>query len=257
MYVAELQFRIIADTSYPVAEQAIRSYLETLIFNGQLLGREFPTYLQHDHFISRVTLPETTALATEYHSPAAKQALLALGDAGLAFPKMSVLGEDLMSNHTDPCGVPAALILYCRFGLMNSALYCAEHFAPVPLYKLLPTSGPDHQGLIRWQLQFQALDEIQMQEQRVLPKVAQNSLQQLNSTLNRQGRAFAAKIAKQQQLPVYFALYSGTSHNCAGESDKKCPGCGADWRLPEPMHQLFDFQCQDCRLLSNIAWQCQ
>jgi len=257
MYVAELQFNIIADTSYPVAEQAIRNYLETLIFNGQILGREFPTYLQQDAFISRIILPETAALASHHHSASAKQALMALGDAGLAFPKLSVLGEDLMSNHTDPCQAPAALILYCRFGLMNSVLYCAEHFAPVPLYRFLPTSGPDHQDLIRWQLQFQALDEIQMQEQRVLPKVAENSLQQLHSTLNRQGRKFAAKIARQQQVPVYFALYSGSSDHCDAEADKPCPGCGKAWRLAESLHQLFDFQCQQCQLVSNIPWQCQ
>lgn len=257
MYVAELQFHIIADTSYPVAEQAIRHYLETLIFNGQILGREFPTYLQQDSFISRIILPETTALASQHHSTTAKQALMALGDAGLAFPKLAVLGEDLMSNHTDPCEAPAALILYCRFGLMNSVLYCAEHFAPVPLYRFLPTSGPDHQDFIRWQLQFQALDEIQMQEQRVLPKVAENSLQQLHSSLNRQGRFFAAKISRQQQVPVYYALYSGSSDNCDTAVAKKCPGCGCAWRLAQPLHQLFDFQCQQCRLLSNIPWQCQ
>ena len=257
MYVAELQFNIIADTSYQVAEQAIRRYLETLIFNGQIIGREFPTYLQQDCFISRIIMPETTALASHHHSTVANQALMALGDAGLAYPKLSVLGEDLMSNHTDPCQTPASLILYCRFGLMNSILYCTEHFAPVPLYRFLPTSGSDHQDLIRWQLQFQALDEIQMQEQRVLPKIAENSLQQLNSMLNRQGRKFAAKIAQQQQVPVYFALYSGSSSDCEIEADKCCPGCGQSWRLAEPLHQLFDFQCQRCLLVSNIAWQCQ
>lgn len=257
MYVAELRFEIIADTSYQLAEQAIRHYLEKLIFHGQILGREFPTYLQQDCFISRIIMPETVALASHHHSKAAQQALLALGEAGLAFPKLSVLGEDLMSNHTDPCQMPTSLILYCRFGLMNSVLYCAEHFAPVPLYRFLPTSGPDHQDLIRWQLQFQALDEIQMQEQRVLPKVAENSLQQLHSRLNRQGRKFAATISRQQQVPVYFALYSGSSHNCMTEADKCCPGCGQAWHLSAPLHQLFDFQCQRCLLVSNIAWQCQ
>jgi predicted nucleic acid-binding Zn ribbon protein len=257
MYVAELQFSIIADTSYSLAEQAIRNYLEALIFNGQVLGREFPTYMQQDNFISRIILPETAALASHHHSKVANQALLALGDAGLAFPKLSVQGEDLMSNHTDPCQSPAALILYSRFGLMNSVLYCAEHFAPVPLYRFAPTSEADHQDLIRWQLQFQALDEIQMQETRVLRKTAENSLQQLHSTLNRQGRKFASQIARQQKIPVYFALYSGSSEHCDSEADKCCPGCGKAWLLEEPLHQLFDFQCQHCYLVSNIAWQCQ
>lgn len=257
MVVAELRFTIIKDTSYAMAEHAIRHYLEALIFNGQILGREFPTFLQQDCFISRVVLAEPSAMAHEHHSASSKEALMALGKAGLAFPKLSILGEDLMSNHTDPCATPQALFLYCRFGLMNSVLYCAEHFAPVPLYRFKPTSGSDHQDLIRWQLQYQALDEIQMQEQRVLPKIAENSLQQLHSSLNKQGRKFATKIAKQQGVPVYYALYSGSSHHCDAEIDKCCPSCGQAWRLQKPLHQLFDFQCHRCLLVSNIAWQCQ
>ncbi len=58
MYSAELQFRIIGDTSYAAAETAIRVYLEALIFQGQILGREFPTAFQQEQFVSRVVLPE-------------------------------------------------------------------------------------------------------------------------------------------------------------------------------------------------------
>ena len=68
MWVAELRFRIIADTSYTDAEAAIRCYLESLIFQGQILGREFPTYLVQDEFVSRVILPATVSLATKFRS---------------------------------------------------------------------------------------------------------------------------------------------------------------------------------------------
>ena len=40
MLVAELEFKIIADTSFAEAERGIRYYLEKLIFQGQILGRE-------------------------------------------------------------------------------------------------------------------------------------------------------------------------------------------------------------------------
>lgn len=257
MWVAELAFKIIANTSYQQAETAVRRYLEALIFHGQVLGREFPTYLAGDEFISRVILPAEDALQQQYHSSKGQQQLLALGEAGLAFPKLQLLGQDLMSNHTDPCQSPAALILYCRFGFTNSVLYCAEHFAPLPLYLVPPTSALDHEDLVRWQLQYQALDEIQMQEQRVLLKTAEQSLQGLQSKLNQQGRRFAKKLSTQLQKPVYYALYSGSSEDCELEADKCCPGCGGQWRLSEPWHQLFDFCCPACQLVSNIAWQCQ
>ncbi len=257
MWVAELRFRIIADTSYTDAEAAIRCYLESLIFQGQILGREFPTYLAQDEFVSRVILPATDALHSQHHSKRGLQALQALGTAGIAYPKQEVLGEDLMSNHTDPCSDSETYILYCRFGHSNSVLYCGEHFAPVPLYRADATSEQDHEDLIRWQLQYQALDEIQMQEKRVLDKTAERSLQSLHSTLNQQGRRFAGQLEKSLQKPVYYALYSGSSLDCSLEINKCCPGCGNSWTLAEPLHELFDFQCDPCRLLSNIAWQCQ
>lgn len=257
MLVAELHFRIVADTSYAIAETAIRSYLECLIFQGQILGREFPTVLQQDIFISRIVIPASDALVGRHHSARGLQALEKLESAGLSYPKLQILGEDLMSNHTDPCSETSGYILYCRFGLMNSVLYCQEHFAPVPLYRLPQTDQQDHEALIRWQLQYQALDEIQMQEQRVLPHTAERSLQQWQSRLNQQGRRLAQQLSRQLSKPVFYALYSGSSTDCSLEPTKRCPSCHSDWRLDAPWHQLFDFKCQDCQLVSNIAWECQ
>jgi len=256
VYLAQLQLKVIADTDFSTAEAAIRHYLEALIFNGQILGREFPTAWQQDGFLSRVVLPAEQALQTAYHSNRAIDALEQLAVAGLAYPQLSVLGMDLMSQHTDPCHKPTSLIVYSRFQDSCSAVRCAEHFAPVPLYQL-HTEEPDHEALIRWQLQYQALDEIQMQQSRVLKKTAERSLQQLHSALNRQGRQLARQLEQANKLPVYYALYSGSSDNCADEAGKTCPGCGKAWRLSQPMLEMFDFKCEPCRLLSNIAWECQ
>lgn len=255
MYVAELSFLVIGDTSYSAAETAIRHYLEALIFRGQMLGREMPTYFRHDCFVSRVQLPAPDALLQQHHSERGLSALRQLGAAGLALPKLNVLGEDLMANHTDPCKAPSALILYSRFALQNSPVYCAEHFAPVPLYQLAPRV--DFEALIRWQLQYQALDEIQMQQHSVLLKSAERALQQPNSKLNQSGRTLARQLSKLCSKPVYYALYRGSSDNCATEIKRHCPACGAPWHLPETWHQLFDFRCDHCQLVSNIAWQCQ
>lgn len=256
MYVAELKFKVIADTDFTSAESAIRRYLETLIFNGQALGREFPTAWQQDNFCTRIVIPEQHALQQPFHSKRGIKALQHLSEAGLAYPQSAVLGMDLMSQHTDPCPKPPFLLLYSRFNDTCSALRCGEHFAPVPVYKL-QTDSEDHEALIRWQLQYQALDEVQMQHSRVLNKAAERSLQQINSVLNRQGRKLARQYERLNQLPVFYALYSGSSKDCAVEATKCCPGCGQNWRLAEPLHQIFDFKCEQCRLVSNIAWDCQ
>lgn len=256
MYLAQLEFKVIADTDFSSAERAIRRYLEQLIFNGQVLGREFPTAWQQDRFNCRIVLPAQDALEQRCHSERGLTALQQLADAGLAYPQLQILGMDLMSQHTDPCPHADAYILYSRFNDTCSAVRCAEHLAPVPLYRL-HTKQQDHEALIRWQLQYQALDEIQMQQSRVLRKSAERSLQQLHSNLNRQGRKLARQLERSQNKPVYYALYSGSSANCSKEASKTCPGCGAPWHLAEPWHDIFDFRCEPCRLVSNIAWDCQ
>jgi len=255
MYLAELRFKIIADTSLTTAEHAIRRYLEALIFNGQIIGREFPTAWQQDAFCSRVVLAAEDALHPKWYSEKARIAEQQLGAAGLGYPQLQLLGQDLLSQPS--ClSMPASLLLFTSFADTCSPVRCAETLQPVPLY-WLNTADTDHEALIRWQLQFQALDEIQLQEQRVLEKVAENSLQQLNSKLNRMGRQLARQLSKANQTSVYYALYSGSSSDCSQESKKRCPGCGSHWRLTEPVADLFDFRCDHCLLLSNIAWECQ
>lgn len=255
MYLAELRFKIIADTNLTAAEHAIRNYLEALIFNGQVIGREFPTAWQQDAFTSRVVIPTEDALQKKWHSSKGLQAQQQLGAAGLAYPQLQLLGPDLLSQAS--CSkMPEQLLLFTSFADTCSAVRCADTLQPVPLYWLTP-ANIDHEALIRWQLQFQALDEIQLQEQRVLQKVAENSLQQLNSKLNRMGRQLARQLSKTNNIQIYYALYSGSSKNCSKEAEKRCPSCGAHWKLALPKAELFDFCCEPCLLLSNIAWECQ
>jgi predicted nucleic acid-binding Zn ribbon protein len=256
MYLAELQFKVINDTDFSRAEAAIRRYIEALIFNGQVLGREFPTGWRQDCFTSRLVLPEEQALLRKHHSCRGLDALEQLAKAGLSYPQLQLLGMDLMSPHTDPCDKAHSYILYSRFSDTCSAMRCITHLAPVPLYQL-KTAAVDHERLIRWQLQYQALDEIQMQQDRVLRKSAERSMQQLHSELNRQGRQLAKQLEIANNKAVYYALYSGSSTDCTQDASKRCPGCGSDWRLAQPLHNVFDFKCDPCRLLSNIAWDCQ
>lgn len=255
MYLAELRFKIIADTNLTAAEQAIRCYIEALIFNGQVIGREFPTAWQQDAFVSRIVLPTEDALQPRWHSSKGRQAEQQLSLAGLAYPQLQLLGQDILSQAT--ClELPSQFVLFTSFADTCSPVRCADTLQPVPLY-WLKSATADHEALIRWQLQFQALDEIQLQEQRVLQKTAENSLQQLHSKLNRMGRQLAQQLSKENDSDFYYALYSGSSADCSLEAEKCCPGCGNNWRLNAPMAELFDFRCEHCLLLSNIAWECQ
>ena len=53
---------------------------------------------------------------------------------------------------------------------------------------------------------------------------------------------------------TFYFLSKGRGRSRAAEQARLCPGCGGDWLLEEPRHDCFDFRCESCRLLSNIAW---
>ena len=50
MYIVELCFECYRDTSLGEAERAIVNYLDMLRYQGQILGREFPTSMHDGYF---------------------------------------------------------------------------------------------------------------------------------------------------------------------------------------------------------------
>ncbi|MFA0698754.1 DUF2310 family Zn-ribbon-containing protein, partial [Vibrio sp. 10N.222.49.C9] len=55
-------------------------------------------------------------------------------------------------------------------------------------------------------------------------------------------------------VPTYYYLYQVGGESLKQEQQRKCPKCGGEWLLDEPLHDMFHFKCDSCRLLSNISW---
>ena len=64
----------------------------------------------------------------------------------------------------------------------------------------------------------------------------------------------AAKIEENADIPTYYYLYRVGGINLKSEQQRRCPQCDGDWALKESIHQVFDFKCDDCRLVSNLSW---
>ncbi|OZT82185.1 hypothetical protein CIK04_28415, partial [Vibrio sp. 03_296] len=56
------------------------------------------------------------------------------------------------------------------------------------------------------------------------------------------------------KVPTYYYQYRVGGHSLAEEQARKCPKCGGEWLLDEPLHDIFYFKCDDCRIVSNISW---
>lgn len=252
MYVVELTFECFEDTTLSRAEQALLGYLDALRYNGQILGRELPTSLQDGCFKSRVVCPEPESLHPRHHSQQVEVAEQRLHQAGLLAPKVQLEGPDLFSDSTDPCPQPSWQVLYTSYLHTCSPLRCGEHFAPIPLYRIPPVANGDHKQVIKWQEDWEACDQLQMNGS-IAEHAALHELGDVDSRLFRRGWDLCKRIQYLTKVPTYYYLYRVGGHRDE-ELSRPCPQCGQPWRLAEPLHDIFDFKCDTCQLVSNISW---
>jgi predicted nucleic acid-binding Zn ribbon protein len=253
LFTAELTFECYQDSTLDAVNNAITQLVDALRYNGQILGREFPTSMQEGLFITRVVCPEEDSLHPNNHSVRVRQQLQALSDAGLLAPKIRLTGIDLHSDNTDPCLQPSWQILYTHYLSTCSPLRCGDHFAPIPLYKLPMQPEIDQQPLLRWQIDWSSTDELQMHGT-TLQQACSATLTDLHSPLNTTGWDLAQQIEQQTNTPTYYYLYHIGEGDNLNEQSRCCPSCGGEWRLSQPLHGIFDFKCESCRLLSNLPW---
>ncbi|UJF18911.1 Zn-ribbon-containing protein [Vibrio sp. SS-MA-C1-2] len=253
MYITELDFEIYCDTSLGEVEKAINFVLDCLRYNGQVLGRELPIVMNGSNFIARVISPEQNSLHPKNHSPQVKRALKLLSDSGLLQPKITIVGQDMNSDPSDQCEAPSWQILFTSHLHTCSPIRCGEDFEPIPLYRLPPVANGDQKQLIKWQEDWSACDQLQMNGSVVEhPSLFEMSSPQ--SVLFRRGWDLCRRMAVVSKTPTYLYLYRVGGESKEAEQQRRCPVCDGEWALDAPIHGIFDFKCDQCLLVSNLSW---
>lgn len=257
MFVIELRFEPFADTTISSAEKAINHYLEALRANGQILGREFAVAFNDGEFKARLMLPEKTSLAKRNSSPWVKSAINGLTEAKLLTPREKFIGQDINSevSNTEPASWQ---LLYTSYVHMCSPLRSGDNLLPIPLYQIPATFNGDHKRIIKWQSEWQACDELQMAAATKAEFAALEEISTVTSDLFRRGRDLCGRIEYLTQIPTYYYLYRVGGESLLAEQSRTCPKCNsADWKLDEPLLDMFHFRCENCRIISNLSWDHQ
>jgi len=127
-------------------------------------------------------------------------------------------------------------MLYTTHLQSCSPLHSGDDFSPIPLYKQLKNQPHLSQDLIKWQENWQACDQLQMNGS-ALEKESLSEISEVNSKLTKHGRYLAAEIEKESGIPTYYYLYRV-----------------GDWALNAPLFDVIYFKCDQCRLVSNVSW---
>lgn len=254
MFIKELKFECYQNTQYAAVERAINNYLEMLRYNGQILGREFPIAMFAGWFVTRLVCPEENSLNEVFNSPQVKQALNRLTKAGLLAPKIKTIGEDLNSLECAHNFQPSWQVLYTTFLDTCSPLRCGETLAPIPLYRTPQAiSNGDRKSVLKWQEEWVNCDELQMNGSAVSAFILKE-MGDVDSKLFFQGKNLCQRLEQITNVPTYYYLYRVAGTSLQAEQERKCPGCGGQWKLPEPLFDIFDFKCDQCQLVSNLSW---
>ncbi len=255
MFVAELTFEVSKEQGPDPANvsDAVNRLLGSLRMNGQICGREWPIVQLPSACRATVLIPDRDALDTTYHNQYVLDAIRNLTNAGLGSPQIAILGRDIDGDSICTCASPTAYILFTNYLSLEPPLKCADCFHSVPLYRIPRPPEDDYYPVIVWQSDYQACDSLQM-NCTTLERAATLKLSRADSSLSRQGRDVCCIITEQTGKPVYYYLYRYGGRSRAQECKRRCPSCGGIWLLDTPWHDRFDFRCDTCRLLSNIAW---
>lgn len=254
MYVAELSFRKTrrrpakADPVY-----AIEILIGSLLKNGQVLEPNTGPAETRVGFSTYVLLPETRALHRPFNDRWVNEALQALRKNGLERPRARIVGQVPGGASTDLCMRPRWRVLYTTFIQIESPVRCGDCFAPVPLYRLPERGTFSREHVLFWARAWQACDRLQM-GCRVEERSTTRQISDPGSELSAWGRDLCRAISRLTRIPTYLYLYRGEAKNWSREKQRLCPVCGGPWLLEEDLHDLFDFKCDRCRLVSNIAW---
>ncbi|MDO6765038.1 Zn-ribbon-containing protein [Agarivorans sp. 1_MG-2023] len=253
MYLTTIEFECYADTTISQAEKAINQVLDCWRYNGQIIGREFPVVIKDATFSTRVVCPEENSLLESHQSAQVKRAKQALSDVGLLSPKIKSLGRDINSDDSDLCESPSWQVLYTNYLQSCSPLRCGDHFTPIPLYHLPAVANGDHKQLVKWQEDWSACDQLQMNGS-ILEHGALVEMSSTKSRLFKRGSDLCKRLEYLTKTPTYLYLYRVGGESLSAEKARACPSCGGQWRLEEVEHDIFDFKCDSCRLVSNISW---
>ena len=252
MFTAELRFDILPKTKEEDWDDAIYLLLGSLRQNGQILGKEL-RYVQVEGSIrSFVHLPAIDALAAVHNNKYVEKSLLALSEAALSQPTVHVFEAGAAEQRQSE---PAqSYILFTNYITIHSPLRSGVDFQPLPLYMIPPTyDRSEYYDILAWQSDYQACDTLQMNCQ-TGERWATRQMSDVHSSLSVRGRKICGLITASTTLPTYYYLHRYKTHTTwKKEIKRKCPDCGGEWLLNERWH-IFDFRCDDCRLVSNISW---
>ncbi len=232
-----------------VVDQQIRSiqlWLASLRFNGQVLGVQHVISQQDDIFSIFLSTPEEDSLAIDNGSEYVAKCTKDMKGIGLTDPVLVKVRNDSIGEKYCLCEHNPFFIISTDCFSIASPVLCGRCFKPYPLYKLPQLDQAGFEGLINWQVGYQAFDQLYINSG-VGEKFAANQLCGIRSQLTQEGLLWRDELRAKCDRNVYYYLLT-----IEDDTSQLCPQCKRTWEFNDGFPYKFKKMCQKCNLISNM-----
>jgi predicted nucleic acid-binding Zn ribbon protein len=252
MYIQEISIDI---KSKKNKEELIEEFGLLMSFyrsNGQIQGKIETQFING---VKMVCLPftlEKNSLENKYSNLYVKQQTIKIEELCKSKLEFKTVGKSYASYKT-PCNCKKSdfYILITNYLTIQSPISCGNCYNSVPLYRLPKYNSHEYRQILSWEANYISCDTLQMNCE-VGERWATNQMEDLNSELTKQGISICEKINELTNVPTFYYLHNYRKYK-GDLLSRPCPSCNLKWDLEQTLHKVFDFKCDNCRLVSSIS----
>lgn len=224
-------------------EDTIHWFMAMLYKNGQMLWDYHNMEKADDSYICRVVAPEKISLESKLYNEYCKECFHKIENLSKKLPELVFIGENYDAEDCCVCKESSHYILDGDLSESESPVICGDCGRPAPLYRFPKTNcDTEYFDILNWQNVYRACWQQFLQG--IGERHGYRMLHSYKSELAVEGRRICTDLEIRIQKPVYYFLFQYYSNN------RKTCCCGGPWvNLNKSL--LYDYVCQQCRLVSN------
>ncbi|MEW5821820.1 MAG: DUF2310 family Zn-ribbon-containing protein [Cyanobacteriota bacterium] len=251
MYYAECKIDINNSNLKEAIIANINTLLSSLYQNGQIF-EDYNVAIHKNEIRVMVCCPEEDSLNVVYQNNYVNKYRSELERNLNSDINFKIIGHDQEFKPSKCCKKTIFYILYTNMLTQVSPLRCGDCFTPLPLYKIKSNDESLVYDILKWSSDYKACDVLYINSSSG-EKFGLKQISEYNSKLSKYGILICNRITNAIGIPVYYYLFNNKKSSVSIDKKQTCPGCGRNWLLNNKLHNIFDFKCNYCYLLSNIS----
>jgi predicted nucleic acid-binding Zn ribbon protein len=252
MYIQEISIDLKTKASKEKLVDEFNLLMSFYRGSGQTQGKIESQYIAKDKIVCFPYTFEKNSLARKYNNFYVNKQTKTLESLCKSTLTFRTVGKSYNSyKGACTCKRSGFYILTTNYLSIDSPLTCGTCNNAVPLYRLPVYYDYGYMPILRWETNYISCDRLQMNCE-VGERWALNQMQEIGSQLSKQGLEICKNIEALTSTPAYYFLYNYRKSK-GDQLSRRCPGCDKKWALKVQLHNIYDFKCDHCKIVSTIS----